>query len=70
MMPGTSNILTYSFIIAIHLYRDDAQSKKMALKEKTEKEITQYNMELKVFTILEFLFIKMISVVLGVDTCD
>ena len=28
--------------------RDDAQSKKLALKEKTEKEIVQYNMELKV----------------------
>ncbi|XP_065891131.1 coiled-coil domain-containing protein 63-like [Dysidea avara] len=30
-----------------HDARDDAQSKKLALKEKTEKEIVQYNMELK-----------------------
>ena len=39
-------------VIVYYIYnysiRDDAQSKKMALKEKTEKEITQYNMELKV----------------------
>ena len=28
-------------------FRDDAQAKKFALKEKTEKEIVQYNMELK-----------------------
>lgn len=41
-----------------HCVRDDAQSKKMALKEKTEKEITQYNMELKVDCFVLLMYIE------------
>ena len=52
MMQGKCMAVTpkaiYHCNIWHHCVRDDAQSKKMALKEKTEKEITQYNMELKV----------------------
>ena len=47
MMQGERMLLILYDIIN-HCVRDDAQSKKMALKEKTEKEIIQYNMELKV----------------------
>jgi len=41
-------VFCYSQCLLLYYSRDDAQVKKSALKEKTEKEIVQYNLELKV----------------------
>ena len=45
-----SKYFAYFFFIQAYEARNEAQSKITALKEKNEKEVSQYNMELKVLT--------------------
>jgi len=75
MMQGMHMGLLVIILQLCHCVRDDAQSKKLALKEKTDKEIIQYNLELKVLIYLKrvaVLCVAYIPLILlsGVDTCD